>query len=73
MEGTKIQTKAQFVKEGERSSRYFFFPEKCRRAKRSIRVLTKENLDTVTETRDLFLDTHALHTSLFTAQPYGTS
>ena len=44
--------------------------EKCRRAERSIRVLTKENFDAVTETRDLLLDTRAFYTSLCTAQPY---
>ena len=46
LESTKIRVKARFMKEGEKSSRYFFSLEKQRKADHTIRVLTK---NTVTE------------------------
>ena len=53
LKANKIRSKAQFVEEGEKSTRFFFSLEKCRRSAQNIRVLTKNNMDTVTETRDL--------------------
>ena len=53
LEAVKIRAKAQFLEEGERSTRYFYSLEKSRRADQTIRVLTKENLDTVSESQDL--------------------
>jgi len=47
LEATKIRAKAQFMKEGEKSTRCFFSLEKSRKADQTIRVLTKNNLDTV--------------------------
>jgi len=47
LEATKIRIKAQFMEEGEKSTRYFFSLEKSRKADQTIRVLTKNNLDTV--------------------------
>ena len=61
LEATKIRAKAQFMEEGEKSGRYFFSLEKSRKANRTIRVLTKDNLDTVTETRDLLSETRAFY------------
>ena len=69
LEATKIRAKAQFMEEGEKSTRYFFPLEKSRKADQTIRVLTKNNLDTVTETKDLLPETHAFYKELFSAQP----
>ena len=69
LEATKIRTKAQFLEEGERSTRYFYSLEKCRKAEQSIRVLTKDNLDVVSEPQDLLKETHKFYKQLFTAQP----
>ena len=43
--------------------------EKSRKANQTIRVLTKDNLDTVTETRDLLSETRAFYKKLYSAEP----
>ena len=68
LEATKIRAKAQFTEEGEKSGRYFFSLEKSRKANQTIRVLTKDNLDTVTETRDLLSETRAFYKKLYSAE-----
>ena len=69
LEATKIRSKAQFLEEGERSTRYFYSLEKSRKAEQTIRVLTKDNLDVVSEPQDLLKETHKFYKELFTAQP----
>lgn len=69
LEVTKIRAKAQFMEEGERSTCYFYSFEKSRRADQTIRVLTKENLDTVSEPQDLLKETYYFYKTLYTAQP----
>ena len=69
LEATKIHAKAQFMDEGEKSTRYFFSLEKSRKANQTISVLTKDNLDTVTETRDLLSETRAFYKKLYSAEP----
>ena len=61
LEATKIRAKAQFMEEGEKSTRYLFSLEKRRKANETIRVLTKDNLDTVTETRDRLSKTRTFY------------
>ena len=68
LEATKIRAKAQFMEEGEKSTRYFFSLEKSRKANQTIRILTKDNLDTVTETRDLLSETRAFYKKLYSAE-----
>ena len=63
LEATKIRAKAQFEEEGEKSTRYFFSLEKCQRAEQCIRILTKDNLDTISETKDLLAETHSFYKS----------
>lgn len=69
LEAIKIRTKAQFLEEGERSTRYFFSLEKSRKADQTIRVLTRDNFDTASEPQDLLKETHKFYKDLFTAQP----
>ena len=69
LEAIKIKTKARFLEEGERSTRYFYSLEKNRKTKQTIRTLTKENLDTVSQPQDLLKETHNFYKTLFTAEP----
>ena len=69
LEAIKIRAKAQLVEEDEKSSRFFFSLEKCRRSAQTIRVLTKDNMDTVTETRGLLGEAFSFSKQLYTAQP----
>jgi len=69
LEAVKIRAKVQFLEEGERSTRYFYSPEKSRRADQTIRLLTKENLDTVSEPQDRLKGSYSFYKTLFTAQP----
>ena len=68
LESNKIRAKAQFIEEGEKSTRYFFSLEKSRRANQTIRVLTKDNLDTVTEIQDLLSETRTFYGNLYSAE-----
>ena len=52
LESVKIRAKAQFFEKGEKSTWYFYSLEKARKAGQTIRVLTNENLDTVSQPQD---------------------
>ena len=67
LEANKIRSKAQFVEEGEKSTRFFISLEKCRRSAQNMRVLTKSNMDTVTETRDLLGEAFSFYKQIYTA------
>ena len=67
LEAVKIRAKARFLEEGEQSTRYFYSLEKHRQADQSITTLTRDNLDTITDTRDLLSETRQFYQSLYTA------
>ena len=67
LDAVKIRAKARFAEEGEKSTRYFYSLEKKKQADKCIQKLTKENLDTVTSTRDLLIETRAFYKKLYTA------
>ena len=68
LECTKIWAKARFKEEGEKSSRYFFSLEKQRKADHTIKGLTKDNVDTVTDPHDLLHETHDFYRTLYSAE-----
>ena len=68
LEAIKIRVKAQYLEEGEKSTRYFFSLEKTRRADQTMKVLTKDNLGTVTDSRGLLSEVHAFYTDLYSAE-----
>ena len=67
LEATKIRVKAQYLEEGEKSTRYCLSREKTRRADQTIKMLTKDNLDTVTDSRGLLSEIHAFYKDLYSA------
>ena len=67
LESTIIWAKACFLEEGEKSSRYFFSSEKQRKAEHTMRVLEKDNMDTVTDPHDLLRETH-FYSNLYSAE-----
>ena len=69
LEAIKIRAKARFFEEGERSTRYFYSLEKRRKAEHSIKVLTKDNMDTVSDQGQLISETYKFYKSLYSAQP----
>ena len=62
------RTKIQYTEEGEKSIRYFYSLENQQKAKQTIKLLTKNNLDTITETHDIITETHTFYKNLYTAQ-----
>ena len=56
------------MEEGEKSTRYFLSLEKSRTTNQTIRVLTKDNLDTVTEIQDLLSETRTFYQNLYSAE-----
>ena len=68
LEATKIRAKAKFTEQGECSTRYFFNLEKRQQECHTIKTLTRDNLDTVTDTRDLISETYNFYHNLFSAE-----
>ena len=58
LEATKIRAKARFFEEGERRTRYFYSLQKRRKAEHSMKVLTKDNMDTVSDQGELISETN---------------
>ena len=68
MAAIAARTKIQYTEEGEKSTRYFFSLENQQKTKQTIKVLTKTNLDTITDTHDIIKETHTFYKTLYTAQ-----
>ena len=68
-EGIKLQAKAQYTEEGERSTKYFSL-QKNRQADQTITHLTKDNLDTTSDTKCLLAETQSFYRKLFAEEPY---
>ena len=56
------------MEQGEWSTRYFLNLEKQQQDSHTIKTLTRDNLDTITDTRDLITETHNFYQNLFTAE-----
>jgi len=69
LEAIKIRAKARFTEEGERSMRYFYVLEKRKQANHSMKTLTKDNLDTITDIRDILSETYYFNKDLYSAEP----
>ena len=69
LEAIKIRSKAWFVEEGEKSTWFFFSLEKRRHSAENIRVLMKDNMETVTETREFLGEALSFYKRLYMAQP----
>ncbi|KAL9984497.1 hypothetical protein ACROYT_G006797 [Oculina patagonica] len=67
LESVKIRTKARFAEEGEKSTRYFYNLEKSRQADQTIKILTKDNLDTITDPYDILTEARNFYKELYTA------
>ena len=68
MAAIAARTKIQYAEEGERSTSYFFPLENQQKTKQTIKILMKNNLDTITETHDIITETHTFYKNLYTAQ-----
>ena len=64
-----LKSKIQYTEEGEKSTRYFYSLERQKQSKQTINVLTKNNLDTITEPHDIITESYDFYKSLYTAQP----
>ena len=68
LEAIKIRTKAHFREEGEKGTRYFISLEKRQQANHTIKTLTKDNMDTSSDTYDIISETFHFHESLYSAE-----
>ena len=59
----------RYTEEGEKSTLYFYSLERRQQAKHTISMLTKDNLDTITEPHDILLETHRFYKHLYTPEP----
>lgn len=69
LEAIKIQTKARFSEEGKKRTKYFYNLEKSRQTDQTIKILTKDNLDTVTEPYDISTEARNFYKTLYSAEP----
>ena len=69
LDALKIRTQIQYTEEGEKSTRYFYSLERQHQTKQTINVLTKDNLDTITEPSDLITETHNFYKHLYSSEP----
>ena len=56
------------MEDGEKSTQYFYSLEKARQARQSITMLRKDNMDTISDTRDLLSETCNFYSPLYTAE-----
>lgn len=68
MAAIAARTKIQHAEEGEKSRRYFYSLENQQKTKQTIKLLTKNNVDTITETHDIITETHAFYKNLHSLQ-----
>lgn len=68
LEVVKIRAKARFTEEGEKSTRYFYSLEKRQQANHTIKTLTKDNMDTISDTSDIISETYHFYKSLYAAE-----
>lgn len=68
MAAIAARTKIQHAEEGEKSTRYFYSLENQQKTKQTIKLLTKNNVDTITETHDFITETHAFYKNLYSLQ-----
>ena len=68
LEAIKIHTNAHFAEEGEKSTRYFYSLEKWQQVAHTIKTLTKDNMDTISETYDIISETYHFYKSLYSAK-----
>ena len=69
-ESIQLRSKACFLEKGECSTRYFHSLEKKQKADQTIRLLTKDNLDTISTPYELLQETHHFYQSLYSAEPH---
>ena len=69
LDALKIRTQIKYAEEGEKSMRYFYSLERQNQTKQTINVLTKDNLDTITESSDIITETHTFYKHLYSSEP----
>lgn len=57
------------MEEGEKSTRYFYSLEKRQKNNHTIKTLTRDNLDTISDTCAILSETHNFYKTLYTAEP----
>ena len=67
MDAITTRTKIKYTEEGEKSTRYFYSLENHQKSKQTIKLSTKNNLDTITETRDIITETYDFYKDLYSA------
>jgi len=58
LDAIKIRAKPHYSEVDERSTKYFYNLEKARQADQSIKLLIKDNLDTVSDPYDILVEAH---------------
>ena len=69
LDALTTRTQTRYTEEGEKSTRYFYSLERRQQTKHTISMLTKDNLDTITEPHDILLETHRFYKHLYTPEP----
>ena len=68
LKAIKICTKLRYSEVDERSTKYFYNLEKARQADQSIKLLTKDNLDTVSDPYSILVEARNFYKKLYTTK-----
>ena len=69
LDALKIRTQIKYAEEGEKSTRYFYLHERRIQTQQAINVLMKDNLDTVTEAKDITTEAYNFYKDLYSSEP----
>ena len=69
LDALTTRTQTRYTEEGEKSTRYFYSLERRQQTKHTISMLTRDNLDSITEPHDILLETHRFYKNLYTPEP----
>ena len=63
-----LEPKSNMLRKERKARDIFFHSKTNKKTKQTIKILTKKNLDTITETHDIITETHTFYKNLYTAQ-----
>ena len=69
LDALKIRTQIKYAEEGEKSTRSFYLHERRIQTQQAINVLMKDNLDTVTEAKDITTEAYNFYKDLYSSEP----
>ena len=68
LDALKTRTQIKYAEEGEKSTHYFYSVEQRNQTQQGLNVLKKDNLDTVTEAKDIITEAYNFYKDLYSSE-----